>query len=542
MAGRLAPRLIDDLLGGQFPGGGALAALSVGCRHDFPKDSNKQGLARHELLSIGHQCVLDERVPLPEGSVDVRSILSCICSQCRYHFVFTVTRPGASLPCGPKNNPDYFHHLVEISSETTQTQDKYFPLVASASFTCSASSCDARVKIEVSSPRLEDRFLAYLQDDDRVLRQLRDAQEAEPGRYDDAAQYTPDAVSLLRRYIKNIVDKAAEVPPKGGPEQRIDKRNRRFYIQFGDGPECVELFQHLEFTEVLYGKNNSEMWRVPVVEAVRPTPIGSRLAFFQDVLSELETVLTARQASSTGLVLSPQPALNMIKDSLGIPAHYATTKFLAYDASDFEVLGVPADLHESMLWHAFLCQSQTDPANRAKYFQCLTRVAIGRNHEDLNLKIATEESLMMAGPRAGIPLGAASDDEALEQAKKMSMQDQAGDLAVACRYFDFDKIPSVSDIPVLIGRFRVRLESSPRQKSAHREKLLIIFRAMANRHPRGAAQAGDEIKQLKEIACEAMSLSEAYAYLQVQPSEVDETISSIALWSAQVSGRCAPRS
>ena len=537
LKGRLVPRLIDDLLAGQFKTGEALSALSVGCRDPFPKASGSpQDIARHELLSIGHQCVLDERIGPEDGSGSIRSILSCICSRCRFHFVFTITRADNALSCSPKNNPDYFHHLVELSTQVTEPDNKYHPVIATAEFACSAANCrETHVKVEVSLPRLEARFIAYLKDEDRVVRRLRDAREAEPERFEDSPQWAPHAVALLRRYIKNIVER----PPGSSDERKIDKRNKGFFIQFGNGDDCVELFKYLEFTELVYGQNNNEMWRVPVVEIVRPTPIGSGLAFFQDVQSELENILMTSEGSSAGPVLAPRAALPILKESLGMSGHYATTKFVGYDPADFETLGIPSDLHESMLWQAFGCQSQTDPANKLKYFQALTRVAFGRNHDDLNFKIATEESLMTA-----VPVGAVDDDEEMRRAKALSMEDQGStgreNLAAAYKYFDFPQIPITPDVRVLLGRYEARIESAPVQKSEHREKLLVIFRALADKQRKEIGQIGDEVKKLKEVALGSMTVEEAQSYLEVTISSDDDSIISIADWQAGVRDRPSP--
>ncbi len=347
------------------------------------------------------------------------------------------------------------------------------------------------------------------------MRRYQQAVIEEPERYKDIDPATPNALELLRVYIKNIVggnppDKKTDGPE---PQKKIDKRNKRFYIQFGDDPDSVELFRYLDFQEVDSGETSA--WKVPTPDMQRPTPIGSPFAFFQDIESEIETLIAFKNSE-----MRPLPATPHLRKALHLDDRYARTKVTgqAYDQWDFDTLGIIPEFHESIFWYAFSCQRQTDPTNEPRYFGALQRLARGRGNEELEMKVQSYDSIRT------LPAPVPDDDEEIRRAKEISLRDtdmQANqELATAYASFGFDHMPETED--VLIGKFLAMCDSSPAQKSTHREKLVTIGRVTDN-------------KKLLDIAQDTMDLDEAMAYLGVGRDTEPDFIIATAQWQASVS-------
>ncbi len=82
----------------------------------------------------------------------------------------------------------------------------------------------------------------------------------------------------------------------------------------------------------------------------------------------------------------------------------------------------------------------------------------------------------------------------------------------------------------MIGKFLALCDASPAQKSTHREKLLVIGRAINN-------------KRLMDVAQDTMDLDEAVKYLGVDKDTEPDFVISTAQWQASVSKkkRLTPR-
>jgi hypothetical protein len=527
LAGRLSPKWIEDFLAGQLNDDPFAPVLSVGCADaSVPATSARQP---HDLVFIGAQGV--EKTPLSNSAGIIpgyQDIWSCLCQKCRYHFVFTITRSDTDEQtcCGVHNFIDPFHHLVFTRADAAHgpSRTKYLPALGDVQYQCSARRCGLKVTIAVSEPRLQQRFLDYLQDNERIIRNKEQAMRDEPERFGDT-KYEPNALGLLRIYVKNIVE-GNDVEKKDDgtfSPRKIDKRNKRFFIQFGNGEDSVEFFRYLEFEETTSAATNSEMWKVPNVEQARPTPVGSRQAFFQDIQSEIETIVAMKQND-----LVPFPALAKIKQGLHIGEHFATTKVSnQYYQRDYDLLGITPEMHESIFWYAFCCQRQTNPARESEVFDSLQRLAQGRGNEALEIKVQSYDSMRTA------PSHMDGEDDEIRRAKEMSLMDSQGqgqDVLAAYHYFGYTQLPETEDN--LLGRFRAMCESSPAQISIHREKLLLIARASTS-------------KWLEERAVDSMELEEATAYLGVKSDTDPDFITSTAGWLADVRphpcrSRCAP--
>ncbi|TPX18169.1 uncharacterized protein E0L32_002678 [Thyridium curvatum] len=482
--GRLTPKWIEDLLAGPLKQD-APKELDIGCAAEAPEPVASNGRVemirdRHELLIIGHQC---ESGVMGTGSNPVHiQKLSCTCRHCRYHFVFRITHSGGPGLCGSRNFKDFFHHLVYTgselaSSELLEPNDKYYPLVGAVTYQCSSKTCSFAVRLEISQPRLPARFIDFLRDDARVLARRQKAVREDPDRFKDLQEMSPDPLMYLWIYLRDIVEPKTDTVKH---ERKVDKRNKKFYIQFGNDADTIELFRFLEFEE--FTTPEAEVWKVPSPEMLRPAPIGSRLAFFQDLKSEIETL----QYHTDREDMKPHLAIDHLKQALGIDDAIAETKVNPknYDPNDFDTLGIIPALHESIFWYAFTCQLQTCPQYEPTLFTALQNLSQGRGNEELDVKIASYASVRDAPP----PL---FEDDEIRRATEMSLKDAQTrtNKALDAAYDYFGLTPPVPD-DIVIGKYLAFSDSSPMQKGAHIDKLVKIARETHNdrllEHAQGA--------------------------------------------------------
>lgn len=504
-------------------------------------DSGCPPAVRHELLVKGHQCSEGGHAPGVDGGLpdttattpgadgtEYNEIYSCVCQNCRYHFTFYIER-NAETSCGMSHNNyrDPYHHLVFSPTDDDAREfinEKYYPVWGRSQYVCSASQCGYKVTVEISEPRLNQHFLSFLTDNDRINGRLRDAKEAEPDRFADVTMAPPNALYYLRIYLQDIVrgndDGAAA---DGRPEKRISQRNKKFFVHFGDGPEAAELFTFLEFKEVVDGENR--LWRVPTPEIMRPTRPGSQLAFYQDIKSEIETILGKDSEN-----LKPNSAINFITSALDIEKYVTSRQpYSQYALIDYDILGIMPDMSESYFWYAFTCQRQADPSKESAFFGALQRLTRGRNNEELEMKVQSFDSIHTAQP-----LESFEEEDEIRRATEESLKEMlplssqsypsSEDEAVnrAYNYFGLQEDQRTDD--EVLGKFESICDSYPSQRSSYREKLLLIARKTGS-------------KRLQERALESMNLEEALEYIAAEHDTETEYISNIAQYSSNVSIR-----
>ncbi|CAK7222357.1 ubiquitin-specific protease ubp2 [Sporothrix bragantina] len=536
-AGRLAPRWLKDFIVGELDdeldedNNHRNDLLNVGCATpEFRRDmAKRRGLLcpenitppviQHELLLKGHQSLQDDlektstQPPRRADGEECDEVLACVCQNCRYHFTIYIDRKKGHL-CGTLrgNNVDPFHHLVRVytnSDAPRLVNTKFYPYHALAKFACSAERCDYSISVEISSPRLSDRLLASLRDNDAIRSRLKRAVEEEPERFADVANVTPNALAYLRAYLRDIVDENREKNPDGTVvERKIDQRNKKFYIQFGNGPEAAELMTYLGFEEV--ANEDSRSWKLPSPPFTRPTRPGSQLAFYQDVKSEVETIIGKDSQN-----LKPNAAISFITSALDIGVFFTTDLkekdiLAVYQASDFARLGLLPTMHEVYFWYAYTCQRQVKPKDESKFFESLERLAVGRNNEDLEIRVQSTASMRTTQPQ--IPEVVSLEEDQIRRATELSLQ-EAQPLSAMHQLSSDDKVTQAynyfglaegqrSDDEVL-GKFVSNSEAYPSQKTSLREKLLLIARHT-------------ESKNLEGYALEDMTLEEALQYMDVR--------------------------
>lgn len=508
-AGRFAPTWLEDFITGELYTGNG----KVGCTAtDAPVDSENKD-KRHMLLIKGHQSFQEgssEPYKMADGS-PCDEVYSCVCQNCRHHFTFYIWR---SLPdkisnssrklCGltRKNQDDPFHHLLPTESQShcpSNIDNKYYPFLGSSTFVCSAVNCPFKVCIEISGPRLTDEYLSVLSDNEKIINRRKAAVETEPERFADVANIAPDALLYLRFYMRDIVDAKHDASGVPDGDKKIDQRNKKFFIQFGNGPDAHRLFTFLGFEEVV--EDGKRSWRVPTPTITRPTQPGSQLAFYQDIKSEIETIMG--RVSQT---LKPNAAISFITNALDF-ADYPQSPSAGkteYKAEDYATLGLLPNMHESIFWWAFRCQAQTCPQEELRFFEAVERLAEGRNCDDL---IARIQSVADQIAKTNLPVyNADQDDYELERAKQISLgqdvQPSSDANNVEHEYTYFGLPEGQRSDQEVADKFRECIRSYPSQKAGYRTKLLKIARHRDN-------------AMLRELATQDISMTEALDYLRI---------------------------
>lgn len=190
----------------------------------------------------------------------------------------------------------------------------------------------------------------------------------------------------------------------------------------------------------------------------------------------------------------PVPALESIQRQLGFYRYPRLSRTVYIDPDEehphYRSLGAIYDFTDDYLSWAYDRQRDCDPLNSPYYLDCLHSIAKGRESSDLQTKVVMATSAGEFGL------------EAIQQAYK---------------FFGVDPNTKEGD-DYIIGLYKSRIESAPRQKEEAKNSLLAIAKARDSEKIR--AVANDK----------AMTLSEALEFLQVPSQDTDsDTIEAIAV-------------
>lgn len=197
------------------------------------------------------------------------------------------------------------------------------------------------------------------------------------------------------------------------------------------------------------------------------------------------------------VVDQPLPALECIQRHLGFHRYprMSRTVYIDLDGGEeehphYRSLGAINDFTDDYLSWAYDRQRDCDPLNAPYYLDCLNAIAKGRESSDLQTKVVMATSAGEYGL------------EAIRQAYK---------------FFGVDANTKEGD-DYIIGLYKSRIESAPRQKEEAKNSLLAIAKARDSEKIR--AVANDK----------AMTLSEALEFLQVPSQDTDsDSIEAIAI-------------
>ncbi|ROW02450.1 hypothetical protein VMCG_06123 [Cytospora schulzeri] len=438
--GQLASKWICDLLNGTLDCN-KLACLQLNSPTPIP----------HNLYFVSSQS--------SAGFGDNTALAVSICRTCKKTFTVRLECPGHACA----KNFERMHHLVlGTVLDTPGLHTKYYPMESQVQFTCSAVDCTMSVTIDVCDPRLDVRWEAHLTDRDAVRERLQELMMADDrSRYEDLTH--PDRLEklfpafYLMQYIHDVV--------RSGPgvsEKKVAYRNKFFTVCFWD--RFQELLEYLEF-KTTEGDGDKSLV-LPCLDERSPTDFlpATRQAWFEIVRAHLyflvEDHLRADLLPPMELSIQSQSVTYEFLESL-LDAKYSksTWKHIGdLSSADFDLLGINKDAHESMLWYACLCQGQTHPEGREKYFDALCRVTRNRENASAELRKYIEE-------------------EQLELAIVKSTREAQADSDPLSKAYRTLELPHSASEDMVIAQFQHNLKAaSPAERKKLRQDVSLIGR------------------------------------------------------------------
>jgi ubiquitin carboxyl-terminal hydrolase 25 len=235
---------------------------------ELPYDSDP-GCQSHTMLLVPDQTYEDA----------AQSFLSILCAECRYHF-HVKTYKKSMRPLDKATHPS--HMLIPVPTDTHDHDHR----VGRAEFICAGEDCFYLVDISVNQPILTADQVRMLQDNNRILLNLKRARDEDFQRYADIPDSwgASSTVPTLAKYIEDRLFKPIDEVLK------IKKRNKRFCIAFGN--DFDDLLRSLGFDEKV-DEEGEECWYITAPEPVsigQPSQVNTRRAHLQDTLEELRTL------------------------------------------------------------------------------------------------------------------------------------------------------------------------------------------------------------------------------------------------------------
>lgn len=446
----------------------------------------------HDLVIIQSQSYEASRDPEARG----RSLLSCMCSYCRYHFVFHIF-PGQS-----ETDPAHLqHHIREVATEWyPAAEEEQSKLSKHPTSECrvryACTICSMTITLYITPPRLKPEWIQTIMDENRVREAVRLAKIEDPARYADITpekemHYITTPLYTLNQYLKNILDDDGT-----GSKKRISFRNKTFYVQFGKA--CEQVFQRLGF-EVEHEEVTDEYYwlppRLPPQEG--KTPLSSPRAFLEDVKSEVQSVLADKPPTDGQPVVKPISARDQLEKALGCDRNPRPASIDSNELPSLTILGAPVNADDTLLEFAYNKQVQADPEHAAEYVEALGTLAARKSY-DLQMFVFNQQELL-----------------AKAQSDKVAEASKAGPTEKAYAHFGLSK--DLREPPAYFVRvYKAYREQSPAQKSDHRLALRQI----------GQDRNSKEI--LNEVYETEMELAEACQLLGVESSWPMDSIAAMA--------------
>ncbi|KAG6010536.1 hypothetical protein E4U21_005887 [Claviceps maximensis] len=443
----------------------------------------------HKLVLNGNQSF----------STNCSRILSTICVDCHFHFVFKMTWDpvhNGSL-CHPnqsswplRDNQFPWHHLVWVGSasdlQIAQDNNKYHPLLAREHFVCSAPPCTFQLTLEVSEPRMPQSWIKLLLDRETICEQLRIAKEQEPSRYEGVTDNWKHQAPLnLNTYLKNLLECSPE------DARIISKRNKRFAVLFG--PRCFGIFRELEFTEqidIRDGVDEGSFTPSPPPPAGGPsgsTEIGTFRSYLEDVRSEVQCLIQkAGQAVEGPLVIT-----HILHADLGGQDVPNASSNALVDEERYKIMGVLPHQSREAVVNAYKRQWELIPSRRKALVDSLMGIANDTGDELLSDYAITQSSVF--DNQTHVPEN--NDDDSL--------------VPQALNFLGLHSHNNYS-AESLIQAFRRKLTQSPADATTARSMLLVL------------AQSSNDDMYQAQLLMEAdakMSLETSLAVLEVSHAD-----------------------
>ncbi|CAM1504284.1 Fc.00g018750.m01.CDS01 [Cosmosporella sp. VM-42] len=338
------------------------------------------------------------------GNQTLSPIISTVCLDCHYHFVFKTTwdaqhsadlchHQQASWP--PKDSQFPWHHMVWIGSDSdpniAKDHSKHYPLLAREFFVCSAPPCTFQITLEISEPRMPPAWIKLLQDETTIRKQLRIAKEQEPNRYELATDnWVTQAPLNLNTYLKNLLE--ASSPQE---VRKISKRNKRFAVLFG--PRCFDIFRQLGFSEEISENEGIDeghfapLYPGPPTGPSLTTELGTYRAYLEDVRSEVQCLIhttdkTAEQASYCLPLLSSDLHLEAVP-------FVGDQHMEKACRPEYKLLGVLPYARREVVVNAYYRQWDLLPSKRRELLEALGKIANDLNDAEFSEFAATQDSV-----------------------------------------------------------------------------------------------------------------------------------------------------
>lgn len=192
---------------------------------------------------------------------------------------------------------------------------------------------------------------------------------------------------------------------------------------------------------------------------------------------------------------NPLPSTNDIYNTLGCLGYIKGSRTiinleeLEHEHPHYAGLGAVHDFSDTLIAFAYDRQRECDPQNKPYYLECLQGIGEGRESEDLQAK-----SVM------AISIG----------------EHTLTDIEKAYKFFAINQDAAGGDDHI-IGLYKSRIESAPRQKEEARHCLQII----------GQARQSEKIQAMANDR--AMSFEEALEYLNVTQDTPPDSIEAVAI-------------
>ncbi|PQE32454.1 ubiquitin carboxyl-terminal hydrolase protein [Rutstroemia sp. NJR-2017a WRK4] len=433
--------------------------------------------------------------PTPNVQPDptTRYEIASHCSICRHHFLITVDYRAwqdGQTPCNLQDPNNPLHHLRPLESKIPNgTEDKYNEFLEAHRFACTGATCPVIVEAKIIPPRISKDMLDLVTDHQRVIARGEKVIQAEPERFEGWRPLLPiQVLGNLRTYLQDAkVDKA---------KRKIDARNKKFIL--GLGNDCEGLVKHLDFLPVWEESSEGPQmfWTIPEVD-------DRNHNFIDDAQVELDMQLLRRpdderrKASLAKIVISYPSADVDIQRSLGCYGYPTKSRSFSHVVEDVESiehphyasLGALETFTDDLISWAYDRQCECDPQNKPYYLDCLLDISTGRKSSDLELKATTVIS---------------------------TGQVSLKDITQAYAFFGIKKNHAEGDNHI-IGVYKSRIESAPRQKDEARNCLLTIAK------DRGS-------KAIEAVANDrSMTYEEALEYLSVTSDTASDSIEAAAI-------------
>ncbi|PFH57636.1 hypothetical protein XA68_14761 [Ophiocordyceps unilateralis] len=435
-------------------------------------------------------------------TVSSSRILSTICLDCHFHFVFNLvwSEAHAHVLCSPNQSrwplqDDQFpwHHLVWVGSlngkEITTRQSKYYPLLARENFVCSAPPCTFQVTLEVSEPRMPTSWVQLLLDRDAIAEQLKRAKELQPVRYELASDdWVDQAPQNLNTYLKNLLETNPD------EARSIAKRNKRFSVLFG--PRCFSIFRQLEFREEVKmddaGVDEGVFIPSPPAPAAGPdgtTELMTYRAYLEDVRAEVQCLI---HRAGHPMVEKPtfcSPALHAL---LGCQEVLMAGDSALVNTQRYRILGILPNQPREVVVNAYKRQWDLVPNQRRLLVESLMAVANDACDELLSEYAITQSSVFDS------------------QLQRQGSGDDDGVMTQALDFLGLQP-PNNYSAQSIIDAFRGKLARDPADAGTARNMLMLIAQA--------STDDGYQTALLLE-SDSSMTLPTARAILGLGPSEV----------------------